>query len=649
MTMDVEQANHPSQKETRYDDLIVETFPADDEATIHDQLPSVEEAKANLPQQSSGKLKKRLFISFGIVLAAAAIIGGVVAASSNKKPEPVTLTGRAEEIVRFLFEEQVTPLPALKDPAFPQHHAALFVADGDVYHMDHTESPESARRFLERYVLAVMYYHFDGSKWNYGLNFLSGQDHCEWYQRFDTASGKTIRMGVTCDEAGYVTKLNLSQNNLVGRSIPNEIKALEHLETFHLYFNSLNAELPEAFRHMKKLKSIGLMQTGLEGTIPSWIGEMGQLTTLALGNNNFRGEVPQSISELTQMRILGLDDNGALSGNLNLFKRMYNLEALYLENNAFTGELAGGNWPNLVELDASNNMIDRTVPASIINDGNLAVLDMHKNMMSGVFPDDIFENTNLRVLAFHENALEGTIPDRLPFLKNLQHLDFSKNRLSGTIPDDVAELTNLRYWATSNNRFSEQHVPNLSRMTNLIDFSMKYNNLIGTIPDWIGGLSHLELLDLDNNRLAGSIPTWFGLLGKLNHLLLNRNNLVGNIPAQLKNLKHLDVLLLDGNHISGDAEVICEAEHESPSIFTSNCYPGQNGEPPQIECRCCTTCCVAGDTSCNNKEWTSLVDPVWEYGFLRPNYRFSLANAPAEYSKDNSSEEYDPIDDAFNA
>jgi Leucine-rich repeat (LRR) protein len=652
--MDMEQTNR-TQEETRYDDLIleVEELTGDDEAAVHDQLPSVEEAKANLPQQSSGKLKKRLFISFGVVLVVAAIIGGIVAETrSYKAPEPVILTGRGEEIVRFLFEEQVTPLPALKDPTFPQHHAAMFVADGDAYHMDHTESPEMARRFLERYVLAVLYYHFNGPKWNYGLDFLSAQDHCAWYQRFDTSSGKTIRLGVTCDEAGYVTKVNLSQNNLQGRSIPDEIKVLEHVETFHIYFNTISGEIPEGFRHMKKLKSIGLMQTGLTGTIPSWIGEMGQLTTLALGNNNFHGEVPQSISGLTQMRILGLDDNGALSGNIKLFKRMYNLEALYLENNAFTGELPADKktWPNLVELDASNNMIDNTVPAAIINHGKLAVLDMHKNLMSGVFPDDIFENTNLRVLALHENALEGTIPDRLPFLKNLQHLDFSRNKLTGTIPDDVSELTNLRYWATSNNAFSEQRVPNLSGMTNLVDFSMKYNNLIGTIPDWVGGLNHLEMLDLDNNRLTGSIPTWLGLLRGLNHLLLNRNNLEGSIPAQLQNLVHLDVLLLDGNNISGNADVICEADHTPPSIFTSNCYPGQNGERPQVECRCCTTCCLAGDNSCNNKAWTANVDPTWKYGFLRPNYRFSLANAPAEYSKEeDSSEEYDPIDDAFKA
>jgi len=637
----------------------VEHPPADEDEDadyVHDQLPSVEEAKANLSPLPATKSKQKTFVIGALILLVVAGLGGVIVAlaKGNKHEQAIEISTRGEEIIEFLFDLGVSALPALKDPTFAQHKAAMFVADGDNFKMDYTGSPEAAKRFVERFVLVTLFYHFNGPQWNYNLNFLSAQDHCNWFSKFETASSdKKILLGVKCDENGFVTALQLNQNNLLGRSIPDEIKALTHLETLHMYFNTIGGEFPAAVRGMKSLKSIALMQTGLVGPIPEWIGEMDQLETLALGNNQLDGMVPLTISNLRNLKILGLDDNMALTGNINRFKSLSSLEALYLEDNAFTGQLpSGGNiWPKLVELDISNNIIDESVPASLLNHDKLVVLDLHKNRLSGTFPDDIFQNTNLRVLALHENAIGGTLPDRLPFLKNLEHLDVSFNALVGTIPDDVAQLTSMRYWSTTNNRFSEQSMPDMSKWSDLQDVSMKNNNLNGPIPDWLGGLNKLRMIDLDSNKLTGSIPSWFGLLPNLHAMLLNRNELTGSIPPQLANLKKLDLLLLDGNSITGNADVICEASTGiKPTLFTSDCYPGQQGQTPEIECRCCTTCCTDGDTTCNNFKWTSNVDPVWEYGYLRPNYVFSLENAPAAYSKEgDDSEVSDPIDNAFDS
>eukprot|EP00339_Tiarina_fusa_P013177 CAMPEP_0117033354 /NCGR_PEP_ID=MMETSP0472-20121206/23839_1 /TAXON_ID=693140 ORGANISM="Tiarina fusus, Strain LIS" /NCGR_SAMPLE_ID=MMETSP0472 /ASSEMBLY_ACC=CAM_ASM_000603 /LENGTH=709 /DNA_ID=CAMNT_0004742249 /DNA_START=63 /DNA_END=2192 /DNA_ORIENTATION=+ len=634
------------------DRFVIEELPKQEEERIHDQLPTVEEAKANLSPLPATNPKKKMLKIGGAILLLVALLGTIIALTGKKEEPPMQITTRGEEVIEFLFDLGVSPLPALKDPTFAQHKAAVFVADGDNYKMDYNESPEAAKRFIERFALVTMFYHFNGASWAYNLNFLSAQDHCNWSSTFTTAtSDKTIIKGVVCNEEGFVTALQLSQNNLQGRHIPNEINSLTHLETLHLYFNTINGEFP-VVREMKNLKSIALMQTGLVGTIPEWIGEMSQLTTLALGNNQLHGMVPSSISNLRNLKILGLDDNSGLTGNINRFKGLSALEALYLEDNAFTGQLpSGGNiWPKLVELDVSNNIIDESVPSSLLNHKELVVLDLHKNRLTGTFPDDIFENTNLKVLALHENAIGGTLPDRLPFLKNLEHFDLSFNALTGTIPDDVSQLTSMRYWSTTNNRFSAQPMPDMSTWSELQDVAMKNNNLSGPLPAWLGGLGKLQMIDLDSNKLTGSIPSWFGLLPNLHAMLLNRNELTGTIPPELANLKKLDLLLLDGNSITGNAQVICEADTGiKPTLFTTDCYPGQHGEAPEIECRCCTTCCIDGDTTCNNFKWTSTVDPVWEYGFLRPNYVFSLANAPADYSKAGNSQISDPIDNAFDS
>ena len=206
-------------------------------------------------------------------------------------------------------------------------------------------------------------------------------------------------------------------------------------------------------------------------------------------------------------------------------------------------------------------------------------------------------------------------------------------------------MTNLHYLAMCGNHFDAQEMIDMSKMTNLKDLSMKNNNMIGSIPDWIGELTNLQLLDLDANALTGTIPSWIGLLQNLDHLLLNRNKLTGSIPSQIQNLHHLHVLLLDGNSITGNANAICDSANAvKPSYFVVDCYPGLNGERPEIECRCCTQCCTDGDPSCNNKSWTSNVDPSWEYGYIRQDYTFNLKNAPVAYSKASSADE-DTVDE----
>ena len=636
------------------DRFVVEDLPEDHSENIGHSLPSPEEAKANVAiDKGAGRNYKKLamtaFLGLIGVGALVGIIVGISKAALKKKQTPsVELTSRHEEVIDFLFAERVSTLPNMKETHHPASKAAMFVADGDAFQLDYKESPEQARRFIERYVLSVLYYHFNGDQWNYHLNFLSAQDHCNWYGTFETAkSDKTILMGVLCDEDGYVQKINLSQNNLAGRGIPDEVKNLMGLESFHMYFNSISGPFPEALRDMTSLKSIAFMDTGMSGPIPAWLGNMQQLTTLALGNNAFNGEVPDSLKNLVNMKILGLDDNDGLTGNINrLFYSMRNLEALYLEDNAFSGQIpSASTWPSIIELDVSNNMIDEAVPEDMINHPHLVVLDAHKNMLGGTFPTDLFANTKLEVLALQHNTIGGTVPDRLPFLQNLKHFDVSFNNLRGTLPDNIGEMTTIRYWGSTNNPFEEQPMPNFERLTNLMDLSMKHNNIKSKFPEWVGGLQHLRLLDLDANHLSGSIPTWIGLATNLQHVLLNRNELTGSLPPQLANLKKLDVLLVDNNNIQGSADHICDASDVHPTYFTADCYPGRNGERPEIDCRCCSTCCLDDDPTCNNFAWTSNLDPVWEYGYLRKSYSFSLANAPAAYSKEGDADPTDPIDD----
>jgi hypothetical protein len=85
----------------------------------------------------------------------------------------------------------------------------MFVADGDTYRMPMTQ--EKHLQFIERYVLTLLYYHFNGPEWTYNLKFLDGTHHCEWWQEFSTTGGAALRMGVLCDDDGLVKKINLGK------------------------------------------------------------------------------------------------------------------------------------------------------------------------------------------------------------------------------------------------------------------------------------------------------------------------------------------------------------------------------------------------------------------------------------------------------
>ena len=192
------------------DTFVIEDLDEDPEEQVHDQLPSVEEAKANLPASPANK-KKLYLITAAIVGVIALLITTITLAVKKGKNKTVMHepTGRAAEVIDFLFVNQISPLPSLEDPTSAQHRAAVFVADGDGYQMEFTH--ESRYRFLERFVLSMIYYHFNGHEWTHRLNFLSARDHCDWWQDFESNRGNTIRQGVICNDDGYVVGLNLGK------------------------------------------------------------------------------------------------------------------------------------------------------------------------------------------------------------------------------------------------------------------------------------------------------------------------------------------------------------------------------------------------------------------------------------------------------
>jgi hypothetical protein len=191
------------------DPIAVDNLDLEDQH-VNDQLPSVEEYKAGLPSNKTGYSPKT-WKTCGILSVMAILLVGFTVAIvgvDNVVERAYAPVDRTEDIVQFLFKNNITPLPLLEDPESAQRRAAQFLADGDAYRMELTSDNDTAR-FVERYVLATIWYHFHGQEWNYPLDFMTATDVCKWHTRFYTASGNSINEGVMCDENGYVTKIIL--------------------------------------------------------------------------------------------------------------------------------------------------------------------------------------------------------------------------------------------------------------------------------------------------------------------------------------------------------------------------------------------------------------------------------------------------------
>lgn len=219
---------------------------AQDEEPVHDQLPSVEEAKANAaldlsrddPEAAKPSRLRRCFccacscvcLAFILVIILAAALpqvqeGSRVSGSNggksanNRAPTlaPGVYEPRFESVKKFLT--RFSDMADLGREGSPQNEAAKWIADQDILHL-----PTDDDRFVERYALAVFYFALDGPNWSYNLGFLTAEDHCKWFQVGFGADDKARYVGAHCDGGNKVKKIFFRKctNVVIARNILNK-------------------------------------------------------------------------------------------------------------------------------------------------------------------------------------------------------------------------------------------------------------------------------------------------------------------------------------------------------------------------------------------------------------------------------------------
>ena len=269
--------------------------------------------------------------------------------------------------------------------------SALAVSCGDApAEPDPTPTPPAPLPVRPELVpLWALYESTNGPEWHHSYNWLTDAPLDTWH-------------GVTVDEQGRVSVLNLAFNNLSGQ-IPPELGDLPALKWLWLDSNELSGSIPAELGNLGSLDELRLDKNSLSGSIPPELGRLAHLVHLRLHENGLAGPIPSELENLASLNSLSLNDN----------------------------DLSG------------------PIPPELGNIAGLAQIRLQENRLSGSIPPELGNLGNLRFLWLNDNDLSGAVPPELGRLTRLRWLFLSNNPgLAGPLPVSMIALDSLRWIAT---------------------------------------------------------------------------------------------------------------------------------------------------------------------------------------------------------
>lgn len=336
--------------------------------------------------------------------------------------------------------------------------------------------------------------------------------------------------GIVCNKKGFVTEINLPQQQLQGVLPFDAICGLRSLEKISMGSNFLHGVITEDLKRCTSLQVLDLGNNSFAGKVPD-LFTLQQLKILSLNTSGFSGPFPwHSLENLTNLVFLSLGDNlfdVTSSFPVELLK-LDKLYWLYLSNCSIKGQIPEGisNLTLLENLELSDNQLFGEIPAGIGKLSKLWQLEIYNNSLTGKLPMGFGNLTSLVNFDVSHNRLEGELVELRP-LKLLASLQLFENQFTGEIPEEFGELKYLE------------------------EFSLYTNNLTGPLPQKIGSWADFVYIDVSENFLTGPIPPDMCKNGKMTGLLILQNNFTGQVPESYANCKSLERFRVSKNSLSG--------------------------------------------------------------------------------------------------
>ena len=257
----------------------------------------------------------------------------------------------------------------------------------------------------DREALAALYDATDGAYWGKKDNWLTDKPGSNWH-------------GVTTDQEGHVTVLNLRDNGLSGE-LPPELGNLSRLRELRLRDNQLSGEIPPGLGNLSNLKVLSLVRNRLSGAIPPSLGNIAGLEDLRIWGNELNGEIPSTLANLSELRNFSVGVN------------------------ELTGEVPSwlGDLPDLRSIHLSENQLTGDIPDNLAKLTDVEYFNVNRNQLTGDIPSWLAD-FSLRQLFLNDNQLTGDIPNGLSDLPDLEWLWLGGNSLSGCVPGALRDIPN---------------------------------------------------------------------------------------------------------------------------------------------------------------------------------------------------------------
>ncbi|GMH03227.1 hypothetical protein Nepgr_005066 [Nepenthes gracilis] len=384
--------------------------------------------------------------------------------------------------------------------------------------------------------------------------------------------------GISCNDQGYVTKINISGQSLLGYFPPDICSFLPELRVLDISRNKILGSFPDTITNCSLLEELRMSSLYLTGKLPDF-SRMKSLRVLDLSYNLFTGDFPVSITNLSNLEVVNFNEDAnfdlwELPSNIS---QLMKLRSMILTTCMIRGSIPPsiGNMTSLIDLELSGNYLEGQIPPEIGRLKNLRLLMLYYNELTGRIPEEFGNLTELTELDMSVNRLTGRIPESLCLLPKLHGLQLYNNSLTGAIPAALGDSKTLGILSAYDNLLTGEVPQNLGKSSNMILLDLSENNLSGQLPPYIcrgGHLQYLLFLDnnltgelpnsyakctsllrfrVSNNLLEGSIPEGIFVLPNVSIIDLAFNQLTGSIPKEIGNAKNLSELFMQGNRVSG--------------------------------------------------------------------------------------------------
>ncbi|KVI04481.1 leucine-rich repeat receptor-like protein kinase PXL1 [Cynara cardunculus var. scolymus] len=377
------------------------------------------------------------------------------------------------------------------------------------------------------------------------LSFLKDWDspttsHCNW-------------TGISCNQHGFVEKIDLSNMNLTG-NISEDFQHFLHLSFLNISSNGFSSILPKSLANLTSLVTIDVSQNNFAGEFPEGFGiGANRLKSVNASSNNFSGFLPEYLGNATSLETLDFRGSFFEGSIPKSFKNLQNLKFLGLSGNNLTGKIPPeiGDLSSLEVIIIGYNEFEGPIPPEIGNLTNLQYLDLAVGTLSGSIPEELGRLKKLTTVYIYQNDFQGKIPPEIGNLSSLIYLDLSDNRFSGEIPEEIGDLKSLKLLNLMCNQLTGSIPNKIGELPNLEILELWKNSLTGSLPVNLGMNSPLQWLDVSSNSLSGQIPAGLCDSGNLTKLILFNNSLSGSFPVGLSSCSSLVRVRVQNNYISG--------------------------------------------------------------------------------------------------